>query len=130
MMLQVLLVMDDAEVRKLVKCGRWVLDLVAVISGVTDIKQLVQKFQVSKFWQDKKDFVIIIVMVVDLNFATNDQFNGLVQERGNSSALAMELRLSCTDPSSYLLTLTDQWSTILNLGRLWRNKEVLPLSEG
>ena len=25
-------------------------------------------------------------------------FDGLVQERRNSSALAMELRLSCTDP--------------------------------
>ena len=27
--------------------------------------------------------------------------NGLVQERRNSSVLAMELRLSCTDPSMY-----------------------------
>ena len=26
-------------------------------------------------------------------------FDGLVQERRNSSALAMELRLSCTNPS-------------------------------
>ena len=28
----------------------------------------------------------------------NGYFNGLVQERGNSSALAMELPLSCTNP--------------------------------
>ena len=28
-----------------------------------------------------------------------EDFNGLVQERRNSSALAMELRLSCTNPS-------------------------------
>ena len=30
-----------------------------------------------------------------------DYFIGLVQERGNSSALAMELRLSCTNPWIY-----------------------------
>ena len=30
-----------------------------------------------------------------------DHFNGLVQERGNSSALALELRLSCINPSIY-----------------------------
>ena len=29
------------------------------------------------------------------------QINGLVQERCHSSALAMELRLSCTNPSRY-----------------------------
>ena len=29
------------------------------------------------------------------------QIDGLVQERRNSSALAMELRLSCTNPSTY-----------------------------
>ena len=28
-------------------------------------------------------------------------FDGLVQERRNSSALAVELRLSCTNPSIY-----------------------------
>ena len=31
--------------------------------------------------------------------ARTDQINGLVQERSNSSALAMELRLSCTNQS-------------------------------
>ena len=30
-----------------------------------------------------------------------EDVNGLVQERRNSSALAMELRLSCTNPSNY-----------------------------
>ena len=30
--------------------------------------------------------------------------DGLVQERRNSSALAMELRLSCTNPSTYALS--------------------------
>ena len=29
------------------------------------------------------------------------QIDGLMQERRNSSALAMELRLSCTNPSNY-----------------------------
>ena len=33
-----------------------------------------------------------------------DHFDGLVQERRNSSALAMELRLSCTNPSILCLT--------------------------
>ena len=32
----------------------------------------------------------------------DDQIDGLVQERRNSSALAMELRLSCTNPSRYI----------------------------
>ena len=36
------------------------------------------------------------------NYHYKDQINGLVQERCNSSALAMELSLSCTDPSSWL----------------------------
>ena len=34
------------------------------------------------------------------------QVDGLMQERRNSSALAMELRLSCTDPSKYLISLS------------------------
>ena len=32
-----------------------------------------------------------------------DQVDGLVQERRNSTALAMELHLSCTNPSKYSL---------------------------
>ena len=31
----------------------------------------------------------------------NDHINRLVQERRNSSALAMDLRISCTKPSAY-----------------------------
>ena len=34
----------------------------------------------------------------------NWQFNGLVQERHNSSALAVELCLSCTNPPIYTYT--------------------------
>ena len=32
----------------------------------------------------------------------SDYFDGLVQERRNSSALAMALRLSCTNPSIWV----------------------------
>ena len=32
---------------------------------------------------------------------TNPSFDGLLSERRDTSALAMELRLSCTDPSTY-----------------------------
>ena len=34
--------------------------------------------------------------------STDLQFDGSVQERRNSSALAMELGLSCINPSSYV----------------------------
>ena len=36
-----------------------------------------------------------------IDFHLLDHIDGLVQERCNSSALAMELRLSCTNPSIY-----------------------------
>ena len=36
------------------------------------------------------------------DFHYTDQINGLVQERHNSSVLAMELRLSCTNPTRWL----------------------------
>ena len=36
---------------------------------------------------------------LDSLFISTDQFDGLVQERRNSSALAMKLHLSCTNPS-------------------------------
>ena len=36
-------------------------------------------------------------------FPLKHEINGLVQERRNSSGLAMELRLSCTNPSKYSL---------------------------
>ena len=38
---------------------------------------------------------------------TWDDIDGLVQERRNSSALAMELRLSCTNPSTCILNFRD-----------------------
>ena len=37
--------------------------------------------------------------ILGLSTETSLYFDGLVQERRNSSALAMELRLSCTNPS-------------------------------
>ena len=42
-----------------------------------------------KFWNKTKNIISIL------------QIDGLVQERLNSSVLAMELRLSCTNPSKY-----------------------------
>ena len=37
------------------------------------------------------------------------EIDGLVQERRNSSALAMVLRLSCTNPSKCYLLLSFNW---------------------
>ena len=53
--------------------------------------------------------------------------DGLVQERCNSSALAMELRLSCTNPSIYQLTEIDEYNEITNIHQdlLWRYKACL-----
>ena len=41
-----------------------------------------------------------------------DHIDGLVQERRNSSALAMELRLSCTNPS---ISWTNVWSVLIKV---------------
>ena len=49
-------------------------------------------------------------VTVDLNMVIQhwwDKIDGLVQERSNTSALAMELRLSCTNPLKY------QWLSAL-----------------
>ena len=43
------------------------------------------------------------------------QFDGLVQERRNSIANALELRLSCTNPSNWYV-LTTSWSFVILLG--------------
>ena len=60
--------------------------------------------------------------------------NGLVQERLNSSALAMKLRLSCTNPpiSPPLETLRDIYSVLYFCGRFewsWSSKEVYDVSD-
>ena len=44
-----------------------------------------------------------------LEILKRDEIDGLVQERRNSSALAMELRLSCTYPSRNLKMGCDRW---------------------
>ena len=52
-----------------------------------------------------------------LNFISGSTiyyFNGLVQERGNSIANALELRLSCTNPS--ILSLSTTNTHVLNIG--------------
>ena len=43
-----------------------------------------------------------ILPVWILHYRYKDKIDGLVQERRNSSALAMELRLSCINPSKWL----------------------------
>ena len=40
-------------------------------------------------------------MIDVLKLTHKSEIDGLVREKCNSSALAMELRLSCTDPSRY-----------------------------
>ena len=37
----------------------------------------------------------------NISYCIEEQIDGLVQERHNSSALAMELRFSCTNPSEW-----------------------------
>ena len=48
------------------------------------------------------DMVSVISDMSDDNLVIT-RIDGLVQERRNSSALAMELRLSCTKPSMYTM---------------------------
>ena len=51
-------------------------------------------------------------MIVPIFFNGMDHLDGLVQERRNSSALAMELRLSCINPSicaHFSKTLAEHW---------------------
>ena len=45
-----------------------------------------------------RDFKVFVVHQRDVILKGAGHIDGLVQERGNSSALAMELRLSCTNP--------------------------------
>ena len=47
----------------------------------------------------------------------DDHIDGLVQERRNSSALAMELRLSCTNPSIYA---SASGATLKNMVKLFK----------
>ena len=62
---------------------------------------------------------------VDLTDLTDlDHYDGLVQERHNSSALAMELRLSCTYPSIYGendMTVKENDRVMTNT---WKNKKL------
>ena len=41
--------------------------------------------------------------IMDLYIKSSDNIDGLVQERRNSSVLAMELRLSCINPLMWCL---------------------------
>ena len=48
-------------------------------------------------------FYGVFVLAIRWRLRIIDHFDGLVQERRNSIALAMQLRLSCTNPSLWLL---------------------------
>ena len=59
---------------------------------------------ITQTWQihlQQQYFPIMKLIKASLNFGNYiwQYIDGLVQERHNSSALAMELRLSCTKPS-------------------------------
>ena len=58
--------------------------------------------QATHLWGDCLVASLEVVRVVNLiaSSSSNDHNDGLVQERRNSSALAMELHLSCTNPST------------------------------
>ena len=43
------------------------------------------------------------VCPITMHYNYTHEIDGLVQERRNSSALAMELRLSCTNPSKWTI---------------------------
>ena len=50
-----------------------------------------------------------------------DQIDGLLQERCNSGALAMELCLSCNNPTRYALSPTFLMAVPLK----WKNKYII-----
>ena len=61
-------------------------------------------------------FISYISESRELDYFSANQIDGLVQERRNSSALAMELRLSCTNPSKCTYSFTgltnpERWVT-------------------
>ena len=59
----------------------------------------------------------------------NSHFNGLMQERRNSSALTMELRLSCTSPSICLFFYLIDNISALVLVMAWRLTGIKPLPQ-
>ena len=54
------------------------------------------------------DFNYVHNLIAKKKYKIQLHVDGLVQERRNSSALAMELRLSCLDPSMYIFIFPDQ----------------------
>ena len=55
------------------------------------------------FLQEASDIIILFINHSKETVLWNES-DGIVQERHNSSALAMELRLSCTNPSNQYQT--------------------------
>ena len=66
-------------------------------------------------------------IVVDITFGANAHFHGLEQERCNSSALAMELHLPCTNPLIYYLLYHGMYDVLLQLVQEGRNSSALAM---
>ena len=60
-----LLVTDDAEVRKLIRSANWVLDRLSVLTAVKTIKHLVQTFKVSSTFYVK---IFLFIRIILVNF--------------------------------------------------------------
>ena len=71
-------------------------------------------------------------MLQDMQMFDHVHINGLVQERHNSSALAMELHLSCINPSIYALHTAIYLSHFFlhhNYGLQWKNTHFFSTSD-
>ena len=59
------------------------------------------------------------------NFKSGQHISGLVQERSNSIANALELHLSCTNPSVYAVHWTRMLLRSLNcVGNVWKKNHI------
>ena len=66
-----------------------------------------------------KDVYTIHVMPYGFYHKIHHNIDGLVQERRNSSALAMELRLSCTNPLTFGLMI-HAYALIFGPRKIWQ----------
>ena len=84
--------------------------------------KLVLNVWYSKFWKKKHLFCHTSLKTTKTLFwwcMTTTYFDGLVQERRNSHALAMELHLSCTNPSTWCLYYVRyEWNTHTSFNKI------------
>ena len=97
------------------------MDIVSINLLKEPLTQVPWKDPTQRFWITCSSFMMsisrfhsVFCQAVCPVFANiNIYINGLVQERRNSSALAMELRLSCTNPSIWPQHFIDVLTTLL-----------------